>query len=353
MKFIMNKINIFLASAVMAIGMASCETDKEPIYHDPTTFVLNTPEDTPLTLTDGENYELVCQQPDYGYQAVTNYTVEVSLTDNFETSETVKPNGLGTQAKMIISQNSLAKAICNLHGYTDSDHPTAEEFTFEPVYFRAVAQINGIGSSLITSNIVSLSQVKAYYPAQAITYLWTPGVANGWSGAASQTLMSDNNTNYSGYAVLDPGGFKFTSQPDWGGTNYGSAGIKGKLSTDGNDGDLTVDTKGLYLCDVNIVNLTYTAALCQTYGIIGDAVGGWDNSIALTPSDDFLTWEADITFSSGNFKFRANDAWDISLGGSVDDLMPNGSDIPSPGSGTYHVVLQFAQRPYSATLTKL
>ena len=43
----------------------------------------------------------------------------------------------------------------------------------------------------------------------------------------------------------------------------------------------------------------------------------------------------------------------MNLGGSLDKLVPNGDNITSPGSGTYHVVLQFAKRPYSATLTKL
>lgn len=352
----MNKLSIYLAAAVFAFGMASCEDDKEPVYHDPTTFVLDTPadQDTPVDLKAGETLTLQCHQPNYGYQAVTNYTIVVSLTESFEMSEEVKPNGTGTQAKMEFDQSKIAKAICNLHGYTDAEHPANDEFTYEPLYIRAIAQINGIESSRIESeNFVILNQVKAYYPAPEITYLYTPGQANGWSGAASQSLMSEDNTTYTGYAVLDPGGFKFTSQTDWGGTNYGNAGQKGKLTTDGNAGNLTVEDKGLYWCDVNIVKLTYTATLCTTYGLIGDAVGGWDASKPLTPSADFLTWEGDITFGNGNFKFRANDGWDINLGGKLDELKPNGSDIPSPGSGTYHVVLQFAKRPYSATVTKL
>ena len=47
----MNKISIFMAAAALAVGITSCETDKEPVYHAPTTFILQAPEnaDAPAT----------------------------------------------------------------------------------------------------------------------------------------------------------------------------------------------------------------------------------------------------------------------------------------------------------------
>ena len=33
-----------MAAAALAVGITSCETDKEPVYHAPTTFILQAPE---------------------------------------------------------------------------------------------------------------------------------------------------------------------------------------------------------------------------------------------------------------------------------------------------------------------
>ena len=86
--------------------------------------------------------------------------------------------------------------------------------------------------------------------------------------------------------------------------------------------------------------------------MIGDATpGGWDVSSPLTATDAMkLVWEGDVTLKTGTMKFRANDAWDANLGGSLDDLKQNGSDI-AVKEGTYHVVLDLSSLPYKATLT--
>lgn len=206
------------------------------------------------------------------------------------------------------------------------------------------------GPYMLTVNVMEMT----YEWTLAIDNLWTPGDANGWNHANSQMLYTTDHSNFEGYAHLAPGGFKFTSQPDWAGINYGNAGEDGKLSTDGGAGNLSVPANALYWCQVNISALTYQVTAVDTYGVIGDATpGGWDASTALTPSADFLTWEGDIGFADGGeFKFRANNGWDINLGGDKANLTPGGSNIKGPGAGTYHVVLRLGQLPYTCTLTK-
>ncbi|WP_288307255.1 SusE domain-containing protein [uncultured Muribaculum sp.] len=354
----MNKISIFMAAAALAVGITSCETDKEPVYHAPTTFILQAPEnaDAPVDLKAGNIFSLNCTRPDYGYQAVTNYTVLISLTEDFTKTEEVEPIK-ATSPEMTFDDATISKAICNLLGYDDDNHP--ETFDYEKVWFRAVAQIAGIESSLIESNDIVFAQIKPFYPAPAESFLYTPGNTNGWNQLNSQYLLSNNNTNYAGYAVLDEGGFKFSTGTDWNnGTNYGKADQPGKLSDAGSAGNLSVDKKGLYWCEVDIKKLSYTTTLCSTYGLVGDAVGGWNNSVELTPSADFLTWEGNIEFGSGEFKFRANNDWALNLGTDLTNLQwnyggANPGNIPSPGTGTYHVVLSFAKLPYSATITKI
>ena len=92
-----------------------------------------------------------------------------------------------------------------------------------------------------------------------------------------------------------------------------------------------------------------------TYGVIGDATPlGWGGQTNLTPSADFLTWTGTIHFNgTGEFKFRANNNWDISLGGDLSNLNPNnGPNIATPGEGDYIVTLNLGVYPYSATLVK-
>lgn len=209
--------------------------------------------------------------------------------------------------------------------------------------------IKEAGQYLFTINM----EEGTYNFSSAVPYLYTPGDANGWNQGASQMLYTNDYSNYYGYAVLATGGFKFTDAPDWDHTNYGDAGSEGALSTDGGAGNLSVPQTGLYWCHVNTASLTYEVTLVSTIGVIGDATpGGWDASTALTPSADWLTWTGTVAFGSGEFKFRANDGWDINLGGNLQDLQQDGANLPSPGEGTYTVTLNLGQLPYSTQLTK-
>ena len=197
--------------------------------------------------------------------------------------------------------------------------------------------------------------LHAYTWILAIPNLYTPGGANGWNQAASDLLYTSNYVDYEGF-IHASGEFKFTSAPDWEHTNYGYA-SDGKLSTDGGAGNIPVAADGLYYAKANISALTYSLSpAITTIGIIGDATeNGWDASTPLTPSADFLTWTGTVTLKGGEFKFRANDSWDVvNLGGNLEFLSTDGGapNIPSPGEGTYELTLDLGSYPYTATLAK-
>ena len=66
-----------------------------------------------------------------------------------------------------------------------------------------------------------------------------------------------------------------------------------------------------------------------------------------------LVYSADVKLKgSGEFKFRANNGWDINLGGNLSALTAGGDNIATPGEGTYTVTLDLSQVPYSATVVK-
>ena len=66
-----------------------------------------------------------------------------------------------------------------------------------------------------------------------------------------------------------------------------------------------------------------------------------------------MVWEGDVAMKGGEYKFRANDAWDINLGGSIDNLTQDAGNLMfSEPDGTYHVVLDLSTYPAKATFTK-
>ena len=187
----------------------------------------------------------------------------------------------------------------------------------------------------------------------AFDNLWTPGNSNGWNHANANMLFTNDYMVYNGYVYLD-GGFKFSNAADWSHTNYGDAGEEGILSTNGGAGNLNAE-KGLYWASVNIPNLTYSLVKIETIGLIG-GFNGWGESLAMTEQITGtmdVKYVGEVTLKAGEeFKFRANNGWDINLGGTFDALEPNGANLSVAEDGTYTVVLDLSVLPYKATVTK-
>lgn len=203
-----------------------------------------------------------------------------------------------------------------------------------------------VGTYKLTINM----EEGTYEFSLALPNLWIPGNHQGWSPSTAPMMGTTDYSNYYGYANLD-GEFKFTGQPDWDPLNWGVGADAGQLGAGG--GNLSVAEAGTYFVQANITDLTWSAAKVDVYGLIGDATpGGWDASTNLTSADG-LVWTGEVTLAgSGEFKFRANDAWDINLGGDLANLTPGGDNIATPGEGTYVVTLDLSQMPLQATLVK-
>jgi hypothetical protein len=52
------------------------------------------------------------------------------------------------------------------------------------------------------------------------------------------------------------------------------------------------------------------------------------------------------------WKFRANNGWDINLGGNLAGLTEGGDNIKCAEDGTYTVTLDLSSYPYTATVVK-
>ena len=187
--------------------------------------------------------------------------------------------------------------------------------------------------------------------------LYVPGGYQDWSPATAPSIYSRNmNFKYEGYVYFNNATeFKFTSQPDWNGIGYGDGGSDGVLSDDGGAGNLKVEEAGYYKLNVDLSANPFTySAVKTTWGIIGDATpGGWDNSTDMTYDDETKQWSIVVELSDKEFKFRANNGWDINIGGALDNLTDGGDNIKIEESGTYLVTLDLSDPTvYTATLTK-
>lgn len=131
----------------------------------------------------------------------------------------------------------------------------------------------------------------------------------------------------------------------WNDPNYG--GSNGTLEQGG--GNITVSKPGFYQIDVNLSKMTYKLQTC-TWGVVGDATpGGWDSDIQLTYNEESKALEAKATLSGGEIKFRQDGAWNISLGGSLEELVLNGGNI-AVNAGTYTIKLYLSDGTYHAEL---
>lgn len=196
--------------------------------------------------------------------------------------------------------------------------------------------IAGAGTWIVTLDMNNLS----YSVGKPILYM--KGDANGWDGY--DYLSGEDGVKFTGFMYLNQNGFKFTTASDWSGTGYGA-----NFDTAPDAANIVItEPAGYYQVDVDLSEKTYTLTPITSIGIIGSASpNGWESDVDMTyvPYNKDTKevngyWEVkNITLSAGEIKFRANDGWDISWGGELDNLTTkNGGNI-TVEAGTYDIKL--------------
>ena len=194
--------------------------------------------------------------------------------------------------------------------------------------------IPGAGTWIVTLDMNNLT----YTVGKPVLYM--AGDANGW--ATNDYLAGEDGVHFTGFMYLNQNGFKFCTQPEWKGTNYGA-----DFNTAADAANITMtEEAGYYKVDVDLESKSYILTPITTIGIIGSASpNGWDSDVDMTyvpynaETKALGYWEAkDITLASGEIKFRANDDWAINWGGDVNALTQGGDNI-SVDAGTYDIKL--------------
>lgn len=186
--------------------------------------------------------------------------------------------------------------------------------------------IPGAGTWIVTLDMNNLT----YSVGKPVLYM--AGDANGWKQI--DYLSSEDGVHFTGYMYLNQNGFKFCTQKDWDGTNYGGA-----FFGESEDNIMMTQEAGFYQVDVDLSAKTYTLT-SFSIGIIGNATpSGWDSDTDMTYNPEERCWEIKgVELSDGDMKFRANDAWTLNWGGELDNLKQDDPNI-AVAAGTYDIKL--------------
>jgi len=235
---------------------------------------------------------------------------------------------------------------------------------------------SGSGLGEYTADIVGLASGKEYHIrayvtnsigtsyGEDLTFSTIPdeyflvGSVNGWDnhGLYLANLGNDVHVGYQYLTASDQ--FKIFPQRDSWDNGWGRDGSTPGTLVAGGDNITTSDEPtftgdGFYEIKFDLANET-VALTAVDMGVIGDAIGSWDNDINLSYNQDSKKWEGQVDYlDAGGYKFRANDGWDINFGGDLNNLTHNGANITTPGAGTWNVTLDISGVDgFSATVSQ-
>ena len=296
------KSALLLICAVCFFTACSDDNDENPVVKSPTTFHLNTPAlaaNGIYDLTHSKSIELTCSQPDYGYPAVTRYTVEVATSADMSDARVL--SGSYTTAKIEVDAAELASTLTELYlakGMSEHQFPLTA-----PVYIRVkavqtTADNKEIEGTAITSNTIELSKVYFAFSLPPVTVpekLYLVGSFNKWSwDNALEMIPVNGSPNIFWHLVYLDGegnsaGVKFNSDKAW---NKNAAGFEKITINPASDnaadiinakGNIGSSKPGWYLMIVECTvvgrdikyNVTFNKPNVYLQGLC-TAAGGWD-----------------------------------------------------------------------------
>ena len=191
---------------------------------------------------------------------------------------------------------------------------------------------------------MTINMIEYTYTVQKLEfeeYIYVPGNHQSWNPGAAPALWCPNfNGVYTGFSNLN-GDFKFTRVRGWDSEyNFTHFNTFSTGLSQGDGTNIKMATSGFYYLKADVAAGSLTATQTKTWGIIGPAqAGGWDTDTDMTWNAEKGCWyAAGITLAAGEMKFRANDAWDINVGGEFGNLVENGGNI-AVEAGTYDIEL--------------
>ena len=259
-----------------------------------------------------------------GGDAITAYGVVWGMNPEPTTSDNVIDGGMDIDS-FVVDVTGLEKyTTYYVRAFATNSAGTAYG---ENIEFTTLADI-------LTWNLPG-DYVEASYPGSEL--------AN-WSPDKSPQVIStiENPASLEGYVYManDNNQWKFATQPNWDGPNYGDDG-SGNLDP---NADNINSPKGFYKINADATALTYTA-IAQVWGVIGSATpNGWDDETPLVYNPEIMKWTGGMHLTAADIKFRANHDWNYNYGSDEADgtLQAGGKDIPVDLEADYVIELDFS-----------
>lgn len=309
------KSALLVVMSLTLMTACSDDNDSNPSIQTPTEFKLNTPAlvNTPIDLANSSKIMLTCSQPNYGYTASVQYTVQVATDENM--TDAVELSETSNSAKVAIDAASLASTLTNIYvqkGKTEADFPMDVK-----AYFRLKANIvtsngNVVEGTEILSNVVSLNNIHLLFslpPVNLPSHVYTVGNFCDWKwdNCFDMVQVYGTEDTFWHLVYIDDSGIKLNSAAAWNGSEVGYAGItvSGDCKDDiiDNGGNIASKNPGWYLVIVttSVVNreIHYDVQFNKpTIWLIGPAAGstdyaeeaeGWSFTVPTTKDGDFVS----------------------------------------------------------------
>ena len=373
------KSALLVVMSLTLMTACSDDNDSNPSIQTPTEFKLNTPalENTPIDLANSSKIILTCSQPNYGYTASVQYTVQVATDENM--TDAVELSETSNSAKVEINANLLASTLTNIYvqkGKTEADFPMDVK-----AYFRLKANIvtsngNVVEGTEILSNVVSLNKIHLLFSLPAVNLpknVYVTGSFCDWDWAKSFDMVQVYGTEDTFWRLvyIDDSGIKLNTATEWNGSEVGFAGItvSGDCKDEiiDKDGNIASSKPGWYLVIVttSVVNreIHYDVQFNKpTIWLIGPAAGssdyaqeaeGWSFTVPTTKDGDFVSpaFAGAVPGGDGDgvrmyVKVPGHDWWHsefVVLSDKIEYRATGGDQARAAGSAGQKVYLNFAK----------
>jgi hypothetical protein len=344
----MNKKIFIYLTFIGLIGLLfSCKKDetKAVLLDNPNGPTIVSVPDLTLKRTNGANMlEFIGTAIEPGFQASVTYFLEACAKgNNFQDPVTIYSGSQDLSIKITVG---------DLDGILLSKFPAD---LVSPVDFRirSVLSLSSGTGTYAYSSAIKTVDVKTYGP---------PALSLTVAGKLQSVVSSADNKTYSGWIYTDGTPFQFTNNDD--GKKYGGVLAAGEVSCAlTENGPAIALPAGAYnvTADINSGVMKMTVA-DVTIGIIGDAVGGWDNDTKMVYSFTDHTWNITINVVTGGIKFRTHNSWNAvnvaynPAGHDLNNLYQNdgktdSQDIKDIAPGKYNVKLYLETTPMKVVFT--
>jgi len=344
----MNKKIFIYLTFIGLIGLLfSCEKEgtKAVLLDSPIAPTITSVPDLTLKRANGLNMlEFIGTPVNAGFQASATYYLEACAKGN---------NFVDVLSILSDNQNlSMKISVADLDAKLLTKFPADKVSTVDFRIRSVLSLSSGTGSYEYSSAVKSVDATTYGPPTLAFT---VAGIEQGITSPA-------DNKVYTGWVYTDGTAFQLTNKDD--NKKYG-----GVLPADALTCPLTENGPAIALgagaynitADINSGVMKMTLA-DVTIGIIGDAVGGWDNDTKMVFNFTDRTWNITKTVTAGGIKFRTHGGWAAvnvgynPAGHSLNNLYQNdgtkdSDNISDIAPGKYNIKLYLETTPKKVVFT--